>query len=68
MFENEVLVDVNDKERLVELLTEASSILDKYNYFSKSGCHTVTAMSRAKSAVKDANEWCKRLYSASVWR
>lgn len=68
MYENEVLVDLDDKERLIELLAEASSMLDRYDYFSKTGCHTVTVMARAKGAVKDAYEWCGRLYSASVWK
>lgn len=68
MFENEVIVDMDDKEHLMELLEEVGSILDRYDYFSKPGCHTVTTISRAKNAVKDAHEWCRRLYSASVWK
>lgn len=62
MFSNEVLIEKNDKERLVELLTEANAILEKYPYETYDGSYTVTNMSRAKSYVKNAKEWCNYLY------
>ena len=63
MFKNEVKVDPKDKQRLVELLAEAQSILDKYPYFSVPNCNTVTCMSRAKSFVNDAYKWVTYLYT-----
>lgn len=62
MFSNEVLVEKSDKERLVELLREANTILNKYPYETYDGSHTVTIMSRAKSFTKEAEEWCSYLY------
>ena len=63
MFENEVIVSTEDKERLVALMKEANAILEKYPYFSKPDCHTVTCVSRAKNAVKEARDWCGMLYT-----
>ena len=57
MFSNEVLVAKEDKERLVFLLEEANNILQKYPFSSCQGS-TVTTMSRAKNAVKEAKQWC----------
>ena len=62
MFSNEVLVEKEDKERLVELLKEANSILNKYPYETYNDSHTVTAMSRAKSFTKESEKWCSYLY------
>lgn len=62
MFSNEVLIEKNDKDRLVELLKEANTILEKYPYETYDGSYTVTTMSRAKSYVKDAEKWCGYLY------
>lgn len=62
MFSNEVLVEKSDKERLVELLREANTILNKYPYETYDGSHTVTTMSRAKSFTKEAEEWCSYLH------
>ena len=62
-FPNEVYVSKEDKDRLVELLGEANAILNKYPYFSKSDCNCVTTMSRAKSSVKEANQWCSYLHT-----
>ena len=62
MFSNEVLIEKDDKDRLVELLKEANVILKKYPYEIYDGSHTVTTMSRAKSYVKDAEEWCGYLH------
>ena len=62
MFSNEVLVEKSDKERLVELLREASTILNKYPYETYDGSHTVTNMSRAKSFTKEAEKWCNYLH------
>ena len=63
MFANEVIVSVEDKEKLVQLLTEADKILNKYPYFSKPNCHTVTTISRAKGFVSDAKKWCGYLHT-----
>lgn len=68
LFENETMVDLDDKERLIELLSEANTILDRYEHQSKSGFHTVTTITRAKNAVKEAYDWCRWLYSPSVWK
>lgn len=62
MFSNEVLVEKSDKERLVELLREADTILNKYPYEIYDGSDTVTTMSRAKSFTKDAKKWCGYLH------
>lgn len=62
MFSNEVLIDKSDKERLVELLTEANAILEKYPYEIYNNSYTITTMSRAKSYVKDAKTWCGYLF------
>ena len=62
-FPNEVYIDPKEKARLVELLTEASTILDKYSYSSDASYHTVTCMSRAKSSVLQAKEEVKLLYT-----
>jgi predicted transcriptional regulator len=53
MFDNEVLVTKEDKERLIKLIEEANIILEKYPYFSKSKCNTVTTISRAKDDVTE---------------
>lgn len=62
-FPNEVFIDPREKERLIELLTEADAILDKYHYTSDASYHTVTTMSRAKSNVKEAKEWVEYLHT-----
>ena len=58
----EVPVDKADKERLVELMNEVTGILDKYPYSLDHSVHYVTAMSRAKSAVSEAAQWCSYLH------
>lgn len=65
MFENEVMITEEDKKRLIELLTEADEILKKYPFVSKTGHHTVTMMSRAKTCVADGRQWCQLLYTES---
>lgn len=60
MFYNEVFIEKEDKERLVELMKEANSIMEKYPYESCQGS-TVTIASRAKSALVEAYNWCERL-------
>lgn len=62
-FPNEVFIEPKDKERLIELLTEANSILNKYPYSSDYSHHTVTSMSRAKTQVNQAMNQVKRLYT-----
>ena len=58
-FSNEVSVSKTDKDRIMQLLTEANTILSQYPY-QKPGTHdsTVTTMTRAKNAMSDAVEWC----------
>ena len=63
MFQNEVLIDKNEKEKLVELVTEANKILEKYEYSSDYSHHTVTCMSRVKTLGKEFLEWCSYLYT-----
>ena len=63
MFSNEVLIDKNDKDRLVELLSEANAILDKYPFQIYDGSCAVTNMSRAKSLLSEAIKWCNYLYA-----
>lgn len=58
MNDNEVLIEKTDKERLVELLDEANSILDKYPFYVGNKITMVTAMSRAKGFVRQARDWC----------
>ena len=41
MFPNEVLIDKIEKEKLVELATEANKMLEKYVYSSDYSHHTV---------------------------
>lgn len=62
MFSNEVLIEKADKERLEQLIKEADAILKKYPYETYDGSHTVTAMTRAKSAVMKAKNCCRCLY------
>ena len=62
-FPNEVYIDPKEKTRLVELLTEADTILSKYPYSTDASYHTVTSMSRAKSSVLQAKEEVKLLYT-----
>lgn len=52
----EVTIKVEDKERLIKLITEAHSILEKYPFFGED-IYYVTTMSRAKSAVNSAKEF-----------
>jgi len=62
MFDNEVLVDPADKERLVAIMKEANEILRKYPYRSGGSQYNVTNMSRAKVFASNALEWCELLY------
>ena len=63
MFPNEVLINKNEKERLVELVTEANKILEKYDYSSDYSYRTVTCMSRVKTLGKEFLQWCSFLYT-----
>ena len=63
MFPNEVLIDKIEKEKLVELATEANKMLEKYVYSSDYSHHTVTCMSRAKMLEKEFLQWCSFLYT-----
>lgn len=62
-FDNEVMITKCDKNRLNELLQEAAAILEKYPHHGGKGyIPTVTIISRARSAVREAKEWCHCLY------
>lgn len=62
MFTNEIPVTQTDKEKLTDLLQQAQSILNKYPYENYAvNTHTVTTMSRAKTAVNEATHWCNLL-------
>ena len=63
MFPNEVLIDKNEKRKLLELATEANKILEKYEYSSDYSHHTVTCMSRTKTLGKEFLQWCSFLYT-----
>ena len=63
MFPNEVLIDKNEKRKILELATEANKILEKYEYSSDYSHHTVTCMSRAKTLGKEFLQWCSCLYA-----
>ena len=63
MEKNEVLIDPAEKERLVDLLKEAQSILQKYPYRDGGNLWNITVMSRAKVFVADSLEWCELLYT-----
>lgn len=67
MFRNEVIVSEEDKQKVVELLTEVNKILEPYPYFNPeyAGDYTVTTISRAKGFAKDALKWCSYLHTAS---
>lgn len=57
MYNGEVPVLKEDKEKLEKLITDVNEILDKYNYSSDYSCHMISAMSRAKNFSKDARIW-----------
>lgn len=61
IFPNEVFVDKKEKEKLIELATEANKILEKYDYSSDYSYHIVTCMSRAKTLGKEFLQWCSYL-------
>lgn len=63
-FPNEVFIDSQEKERLIELLTEADAILGRYPYSSDASYHTVTTMSRAKCSVRSSKEWVGYLHTS----
>lgn len=62
MFENEVIVEKDDKEELCLLITRINEILNKYQY-SSCFANTVTAMSRAKISAKEAKQNIELLYT-----
>lgn len=63
MFQNEVLIDKDDKERLIELISEVNEILEKYQYNLDYYQHTVVAMNKAQFFCKDLLKWCSYLYT-----
>ena len=68
MFENEVLIDIDDKRRLIELSNEMIDILDNYPYYEIRDLHThkicpMTMMSTAKNSVNIAHKSIKDLYT-----
>lgn len=62
MFSNEVLIEKSDKDRLIELLSEANAILEKYPYQIYDGSDTDTNISNVKSFTKKAAKYCEYLY------
>ncbi len=66
MFCNEVIVSEKDKQTLVSLLEEAHTIIERYPPFHPeyAGNMTVTTISRAKTFVKDALQWCSYLHTS----
>ena len=68
MFENEVLIEIDDKRRLINLANEMKDILDKYPYYHIRDDHAhklcpITLMSYAKNSVNDVDKWIKLLYT-----
>lgn len=63
MFNNEVLIEKEDKAILLSNIKNINKILDKYDYSTNYNLHTVTSMSRAKTASKEAETWIKLLYA-----
>ena len=63
-FPNEVYIEPKEKERLIELLTEADTILNKYPSSSIASYDTVTAMSWAQDYVRDAKKWVECLHTS----
>lgn len=53
MFKSEVLIELEDKKRLLALLSEAKAILDKYPYSNDHSDHLIAVMSRAKTSVQE---------------
>ena len=64
MFDNDVIVNPFDKAKLMELMGEVNSILDRHPYFKEgTNSHTITAISRAKGFAKDAEKWISYLHT-----
>lgn len=63
MFSNEVIISESDKIKILDYIRQVNAILDKYPYDSDSQAHTVTNMSRAKSAAHEAEKWINYLYT-----
>ena len=59
MQDKESIISASDKSRLIELLSEADKILDKYPYYNKP--NIITSMTRTKNFVKEAYNWCNLL-------
>lgn len=63
MFDNDIYVDKIDKEIMLQKIREINQILEKYPYFKEgTHYHTVTTISRAKTAGKQAEESIRLLY------
>ena len=62
MFSNEVIILEDDKIKILDYIRQINEILDKYPY-ENGRAHTVTTMSRAKSAAHEAEEWISYLYT-----
>ena len=63
MFDNEVLIEKSDKEKIIKLINEINEILEKYPYQNQfNAANTVTVMSRAKTAVKEAKHNIESLF------
>ncbi len=57
MFNGEVPVLKEDKDKLEKLISDVNVILDKYDYSSDYSCYRISAMSMAKGFSKDARKW-----------
>lgn len=67
MLKNEVIISELDKESAFYHIAMANAILNKYPYESCPG-NTVTHMSRAKNAVKEALACIEYLYISEEFR
>lgn len=63
MFGNEVIIDREDKKIIVDYMRKINTVLGKYAWSSNYDVHTVTAMSRAKSAANEAETWINLIES-----
>jgi len=63
MFGNEVIIDREDKKIIIDCIRRINTVLGKYPWSSNHDVHTVTSMSRAKSAANEADTWINLLES-----
>jgi hypothetical protein len=63
MFDNEVLIEKQDKEILLSNIKKINDILDKYPYSTNYSLDTATCMGRVKCLSRDAEQWIELLYT-----